>query len=297
MAIGAPLVYADQAYSIWRKRDATGFTHDVCAVLLIANITRCFFWLGEHFEFALLLQSWLMIASQLGLLYLCLRFQPAARNATSISSDTPRVIFTADQDEAEAGFNHPHPPPQHQHPTQDDEEDNSYPNKQPLLATLGISHLPFLPKSSPYGLVSGNDADAISSDSRATSTQPSASAPAGTAAAGWKAQLKKGRRPLNFWQWRDYDSYLYFLAFYIGFLGILYLALGYFATFVAALGYFALGLESTLPVPQLIAYVCSSPFSFVKQTWPLTPCLLSQQPTAPLARRIPSLGPGRMDRW
>jgi len=24
---------------------------DVCAILLIANITRCFFWLGEHFEF------------------------------------------------------------------------------------------------------------------------------------------------------------------------------------------------------------------------------------------------------
>jgi len=31
-------------------RDSTGFSRDVCAVLLVANITRCFFWLGRHFE-------------------------------------------------------------------------------------------------------------------------------------------------------------------------------------------------------------------------------------------------------
>jgi hypothetical protein len=31
---------------------------------LIANITRCFFWLGNRFEFALLLQSILMILAQ-----------------------------------------------------------------------------------------------------------------------------------------------------------------------------------------------------------------------------------------
>ena len=31
---------------------------------LIANITRLFFWLGNHFEFALLMQSVLMILAQ-----------------------------------------------------------------------------------------------------------------------------------------------------------------------------------------------------------------------------------------
>jgi hypothetical protein len=31
---------------------------------LMANITRCFFWLGNRFEFALLLQSILMILAQ-----------------------------------------------------------------------------------------------------------------------------------------------------------------------------------------------------------------------------------------
>jgi hypothetical protein len=41
------------------------FTFDFLhAHRLIANITRCFFWLGNRFEFALLLQSILMILAQ-----------------------------------------------------------------------------------------------------------------------------------------------------------------------------------------------------------------------------------------
>jgi hypothetical protein len=62
---------------------------------LIANITRCFFWLGDQFETPLLLQSILMILAQvssspcmtrswkpipqvfqLALLYICIRFKP-----------------------------------------------------------------------------------------------------------------------------------------------------------------------------------------------------------------------------
>lgn len=44
--------------------DVIGFSRDVCAILLIANITRCFYWLGDRFEFALLIQSLLMIMAQ-----------------------------------------------------------------------------------------------------------------------------------------------------------------------------------------------------------------------------------------
>ncbi|KAI0265515.1 hypothetical protein BGY98DRAFT_1034957 [Russula aff. rugulosa BPL654] len=76
MAVGPPLVYADQTASIVKKKDSTGFSRDVCAVLLLANITRCFFWLGERFEFALLLQSLLMILCQLALLYVCVLYRP-----------------------------------------------------------------------------------------------------------------------------------------------------------------------------------------------------------------------------
>jgi hypothetical protein len=47
----------------------TGFSRDVCAILLIANITRCFYWLGNRFEFALLLQSIFMIVAQVRLTF------------------------------------------------------------------------------------------------------------------------------------------------------------------------------------------------------------------------------------
>ncbi|PIL25050.1 hypothetical protein GSI_12939 [Ganoderma sinense ZZ0214-1] len=147
MAIGPPLVYADQAYSIVKKRDSTGFSHDVCAILLLANITRCFFWLGNHFELALLVQSILMILAQLALLYICIRFR------SRLSPEN-----------------------------------------------LGAS-----------------------------------------------------TRPFSFWQWSTYTQYVEFLAAFILCQAILFLILGRSDLFISALGFVALGLESTLPIPQLIS--------------------------------------------
>ncbi|KIP05480.1 hypothetical protein PHLGIDRAFT_108174 [Phlebiopsis gigantea 11061_1 CR5-6] len=147
MAVGPPLVYTDQAYSIVRKKDALGFSRDVCAILLLANITRCFFWLGEKFEFALLFQSLFMIVAQLALLYICILYRP---------------------------------------------------------------------KSSPENI--------------------------GTSA-----------RPLSFWQWQNYTQYIEFLAGFILCLAILFLIFGRSALFVNILGFVALGLESTLPIPQLLS--------------------------------------------
>ncbi|KAF8074763.1 hypothetical protein FPV67DRAFT_1474920 [Lyophyllum atratum] len=147
MAVGPPLVYADQAVSIIRKKDSTGFSHDVCAILLIANITRCFFWLGNRFEFALLVQSILMILAQLALLYICIHYRP------------------------------------------------------------GLSPEAF----------------------------------------------GGSRRPLSFWQWPTYTQYIEFLAGFILCQAILFLILGRSEVFVSILGFVALGLESTLPIPQLIS--------------------------------------------
>ncbi|KAI8996349.1 hypothetical protein BD414DRAFT_454966 [Trametes punicea] len=147
MAIGPPLVYADQAYSIIRKQDSTGFSRDVCAILLTANITRCFFWMGNRFDNTLLWQSLLMILAQLALLYICIRYRP------SLSPEN-----------------------------------------------LGAS-----------------------------------------------------TRPFSFWQWPTYTQYLEFLAAFILCQAILFLILGRSHVFVSILGFVALGLESTLPIPQLIS--------------------------------------------
>jgi len=147
MAVGPPLVYADQAYSIVKKKDSTGFSRDVCAILLLANITRCFFWLGDHFETPLLVQSILMILAQLALLYICIQYRP---------NTSPEAFGTS-------------------------------------------------------------------------------------------------TRPLSFWQWPTYSQYIEFLAGWILCLAILILIFGRSEIFVGALGFFALGLESTLPIPQLIS--------------------------------------------
>ncbi|KAF5328177.1 hypothetical protein D9619_013418 [Psilocybe cf. subviscida] len=147
MAVGPSLVYADQAFSIVKNKDSTGFSRDVCAILLIANITRCFFWLGKPFETALLVQSILMILAQLALLYICILYRPR------LSPET-----------------------------------------------LGSS-----------------------------------------------------TRPLSFWQWPNYTQYIEFLAGLILCETILFLIFGRSDFFVGALGFVALGLESTLPIPQLIS--------------------------------------------
>ncbi|KZV69005.1 hypothetical protein PENSPDRAFT_633754 [Peniophora sp. CONT] len=162
MAIGPSLVYADQAYSIIRKKDATGFSRDICAVLLLANIMRCYFWLGDPFEFALLMQSILLILSMLAMLYICLLYKPI--------------------------------------------------------------------------------------------TSPE--------------NLGASTRPGSFWQWPTYAQYIEFLAGYMlvffmlhlripclldcsVVLTILFLIFGRYDTFVQVLGFVSLGIESTLPFPQL----------------------------------------------
>ncbi|WVN90572.1 uncharacterized protein L203_105812 [Cryptococcus depauperatus CBS 7841] len=83
MAVGPPLIYADQAYSIISKKDSSGFSHDICGVVIIANIIRIFFWLGNRFEIPLLIQSILLIISQLFLLAICLHYASSHRQNKS----------------------------------------------------------------------------------------------------------------------------------------------------------------------------------------------------------------------
>ncbi|KAF9054308.1 hypothetical protein BJ165DRAFT_702093 [Panaeolus papilionaceus] len=60
-------------------------------------------------------------------------------------------------------------------------------------------------------------------------------------------------RPFSFWQWPTYTQYIEFLAGLILCETILILIFGRSKLFVGALGFIALGLESTLPIPQLIS--------------------------------------------
>lgn len=260
MALGAPLVYADQAYSIHRKQDARGFSHDVCAVLLTANITRCFFWLGERFEFALLLQSLLMIAAQLGLLYLCIRYRPVGRWSKSISSDGARVVFDDAEEEQRQGETSTERDlmdlnEAEAREAEEQEEEEGYANKQPLLVTLGAMFRGGNGGATSYGRVSSTDHSSYNTSSGLPAPNTTTTNTPTSRIKSILSQLipSPTSRPLNFWQWSDYNSYLIFLFLYILFLLILYIPLSHSSTFISLLGYIALGLESTLPIPQLIA--------------------------------------------
>jgi len=102
MAVGPPLVYVDQAYSIIKRKDSTGFSWDVCGVLLIANIIRVFFWLGNRFEIPLLVQSLLLILSQLLLLSICLHYSPRSETQ-SYAPLSPLVPATEPLPDSETG--------------------------------------------------------------------------------------------------------------------------------------------------------------------------------------------------
>ncbi|GAA5966316.1 hypothetical protein JCM8115_004827 [Rhodotorula mucilaginosa] len=145
MAVGPPLAYADQYVSICKKHDSRGFSTDVTGILIIANITRLFYWIGARFQTYLLVQSILMIVTQYGLLYVCVLYRPA----------------------------------------------------------------------------------------------------------NWRATLPP--RPGNFWQWASFGTFLEATAILIVGHAVLFLILHKVDLYVQVLGFVALGLEATLPIPQVIA--------------------------------------------
>ncbi|KAK9893900.1 hypothetical protein P389DRAFT_147427 [Cystobasidium minutum MCA 4210] len=158
MAVGPPCVYLDQYFSIIKRKDSTGFSIDVCGVLICANIIRVFFWFGQRFEIALLVQSVLMIAFQLALLYVCIKY------------------------------------------------------RQTLLPTHERN----------------KSLDIVGSEN------------------SWS-------RPYNFWQWESYGTYIEFIGALIFVNTILYIGLAWTGFYVDLIGIVALGLESTLPIPQLLS--------------------------------------------
>ena len=83
----SPGIYAP--FCTWRKQEkSTHLTHVTCNSLL-ANTMRCFFWLGNQFEFALLMQSIFMILAQVRMI-----FDSYASSKSSVSSFC--CIFASD---------------------------------------------------------------------------------------------------------------------------------------------------------------------------------------------------------
>ena len=70
----APVVGYIFQYKIIAENNKVGsFSIYVCAILLISNIFRIFFWLAKGFKLPLLFQSFFMIFAQLILLRICIK--------------------------------------------------------------------------------------------------------------------------------------------------------------------------------------------------------------------------------
>ncbi|KAK4944315.1 hypothetical protein LTR10_016201 [Elasticomyces elasticus] len=64
--------YADQIFSIHRKKTSDGFSLDIPLIMLVASILKVFYWFGAYYDKALLAQASLMIVVQSVLLKVAL---------------------------------------------------------------------------------------------------------------------------------------------------------------------------------------------------------------------------------
>lgn len=70
--------------------------------------------------------------------------------------------------------------------------------------------------------------------------------------AGSRESEVQATRPFNFWQWRSRQPYWHFLGYFTVALAILQLVIGSTPAYTAIQGYIALGVEATLPLPQIL---------------------------------------------
>ncbi|EFP93865.2 hypothetical protein PGT21_009669 [Puccinia graminis f. sp. tritici] len=200
IALGSPLVYLDQYLSIQKTQSSQGFSHLICVVLLIANITRLFYWLGERFDTALLVQSILMIIAQLGLLRICLKYtptNPTSRPLEDQESCIPDGSLRYDD-----------------HPEQVFQSSGTEP----------------LRSRSPPTIINNNNHNHQTVD--LSTQQPPFS--------------------INRSSPHSFDHYIDFFALLFAVEAALFILFQRYDWFIQAIGFFSLGLESTLPIPQLI---------------------------------------------
>lgn len=77
--------YLDTILSIHRNKSSSGFSIDVCGIMLVASFLRINFWIGDRFASTLLVQSLVMVVTQFFLLYECLEHRQLNLKNRSIS--------------------------------------------------------------------------------------------------------------------------------------------------------------------------------------------------------------------
>ncbi|KAF9883955.1 hypothetical protein FE257_002637 [Aspergillus nanangensis] len=77
--ITSPLTsYTDQILSIHRSRSSAGFSLDIPLIMLVASILKVFYWFGDNYSLALLVQAVIMIGVQMVMLKVALDNRPSS---------------------------------------------------------------------------------------------------------------------------------------------------------------------------------------------------------------------------
>jgi hypothetical protein len=84
ITVGPLLGYISQLKLIKKTRSLGSFSIDVCAILLISNILRLYFWFTAGYAFNLFIQSILLIIIQLMLLQECVKVQQLEKSMFDI---------------------------------------------------------------------------------------------------------------------------------------------------------------------------------------------------------------------
>jgi hypothetical protein len=89
IVVGPTLGYIPQYKKISNSQSVGAFSLWICLILLISQSLRILFWIGNHYEIPLLLQSVAMITVQIVLLELCIH----VRSTTSHAAQERRSYF------------------------------------------------------------------------------------------------------------------------------------------------------------------------------------------------------------
>ena len=75
MSLGPSLNYLFQAKKFNKTKSSKGFSNFLCLVTILSHTLKVFFWLGKKFKYTLLIQSLLVIFTQLYLIYLVIKYK------------------------------------------------------------------------------------------------------------------------------------------------------------------------------------------------------------------------------
>ncbi|ODV90765.1 hypothetical protein CANCADRAFT_16922, partial [Tortispora caseinolytica NRRL Y-17796] len=97
LAFSPIMSWGDTIYAIHRKKSSAGLSLDLCGIMLFSSVLRIFFWFGNPFNDALLIQAVTTALTHTAFLYLALKYrpieEPMIQNKIELGNIEPKVVF------------------------------------------------------------------------------------------------------------------------------------------------------------------------------------------------------------